>query len=410
MQTINNKIITRQAAWEDEPLIARFFKESRGEKAEFKYPHRWNWIYKNNPFFHNDRFLPVWIAVDNNHIVGTACLMHQDFEVEQQVVKAGWGVDFRVLPEYRGLGLGYRLQKMKHENFNTLGLSAAPTAMRINRKLGYLPKTAHIVHLNVKRFDALSLYNDLMRYLKIKVDSRLYKFGLNLGLHKLLSKSFTTMFRFKQKKENFNFNKYGTLLNFEQVDSFNGEVTVLWEQIKGRYSLAVRRDAKYLNWKFVDQPHINYQRYLVYKSGALCGVLIFRLGKNPELPIGIISEYYTNQNAEYLREMINFAVEALYKQGALMIQCSSSTSERAKILQSMGFIPTRKDMSTFSFIGNNAETLREKALNGNWLMGLGDHEHDEYPRTTHPSLYSLVKILFGKIPGEAIIKALGHGN
>ena len=406
---MTNKIIIRQATFDDESLIAHFFKKGFGEKnAVFKYPYRWAWIYKNNPFFHSDRFLPVWLAVDTNHIVGTACNMLLDFEVGQQVVKAGWGIDFRVLPEYMGMGLGYRLEKIKQENFNTVSLSSSLTAVSIKRKLGYLPRIGHVVYLNIKRFDPLWLYNDFMRYLKISTSSRFYKLGLNLKLHKILSKFLSTIFRFKQNKKNFNFKKHATLLDFKQVGSFNEEVTALWEQIKGRYSLAVRRDAKYLNWKFVDQPHINYQRYLVYKGGVLCGVLIFRLGKDPELPIGIISEFFTNQNTEVLQEMLAFAVTRLYRQNALMIQCSSSTDERSKILRSMGFIPIRKDLSTFSFIGKNGDALQQKAFKGDWLVGLGDHEHDEYPRISHPSLYSLVKILFGRIPGEKTIEALGN--
>lgn len=406
---MNNKIVIRQATWEDEPLIALFFKENLGERAVFKCPYRWKWIYKNNPFFHNDRFLPVWLAVDKNHIVGMACNMILDFEVGQQVVKAGWGIDFRVLPEYRGMGLGYRLQKIKQESFSNFSLSSALTTVSIKRKLGSLPKTSHVVHLNVKGFDSLCLYNDFVRYLKIKVDSRLYKFGLNLGLHKLLSNLLSTIFKFKQMKGRFHLKKDKPLLSFKQTDLFNEEATGLWEQVKDRYSLAVRRDAKYLNWKFVDQPHINYQRYLVYKKASLCGILIFRIGKDPELPIGIISEFYTNQNMKVLREMLDFAVTSLYKQGALMIQCSGSTDERSSILKSLGLIPIRKDLSSFSFIGNNADNLQQKALKGDWLMGLGDHEHDEYPRISHPSLYDLVKIFAGRIPGEETIKALGHG-
>jgi hypothetical protein len=277
---MNNKIVIRQATWKDEPLIEDFFKESLGEKrAVFKYPYRWKWMYKNNPFFHNDRFLPIWLAVDNNHIVGTACLMHQDFEVEQQIVKAAWCVDFRVLSNYRGMGLGSRLQKMRQESFSNFSLSSSLTSVSIKRKLGQLPKTGHVVHLNVKGFDNLCLYNDFMRYLKIKVDSRLYKFGLNLGLHKLLSNLLSTIFKFKQMKGSFHLKKDKPLLTFKQIDSFNEEATDLWEQVKDRYSLAVRRDAKYLNWKFVDQPHINYQKYLVYKKTSLCGILVFRLGK-----------------------------------------------------------------------------------------------------------------------------------
>ncbi|MCD6398492.1 MAG: GNAT family N-acetyltransferase, partial [Candidatus Aenigmarchaeota archaeon] len=111
---MTNKIIIRQATLDDESLIANFFKKGFGKKkAVFKYPYRWAWIYKNNPFLHNDRLLPIWLAVDGNHIVGMACNMLLDFEVGQQVVKAGWGIDFRVLPEYRGMGLGYRLEKIK---------------------------------------------------------------------------------------------------------------------------------------------------------------------------------------------------------------------------------------------------------------------------------------------------------
>ena len=44
----------------------------------------------------------------------------------------------------------------------------------------------------------------------------------------------------------------------EPIRHFDGRFTELWERVGSSFGLAVRRDAPYLNWKYVEPPHVRY--------------------------------------------------------------------------------------------------------------------------------------------------------
>ena len=42
------------------------------------------------------------------------------------------------------------------------------------------------------------------------------------------------------------------------IRHFDERFTRLWERVKGKFAFAVRRDAAYLNWKYIQPPHVRY--------------------------------------------------------------------------------------------------------------------------------------------------------
>lgn len=400
---MNKNINIRQATVEDLPIVAKFYKTAFNN-AQFKYTERFPWLYQYNPFFTNNRFLPIWIALDQEKILGMSCLMPQNYLVKQHSISGAVAHDFRFLPECRGMGLGTQLQKLKLKNGNLLYIDPSEAVVHIQKKIGFLSKYSVVIYLNARGFNPKSLFDDLCRYIRITHYSKLYNIGLSIKIPEILSKIMLILFKAKQNWSQIS--KHGeTSLIFKSVNFFPEQVDELWDEIKAHYSFAVFRNSKYLNWKFVSQPHLSYQRYLVYKGSKLCGILIFRCGHAPELPIGTISEFYTNQGPEILRQMVNFAVKKLYQQGSLMIQCASSTAERSKVLSSIGFIPERKNLSTFLFSPDKDCDFADIAVKGDWLMGFGDGDFDAYGRASHPSLGALLKILFRRTPKNGLIKS-----
>lgn len=395
-------IIIRQATIDDEESVKNFFSVAFPH-PQFKYPHRWNWLYRDNPFLNGTNSLPVWVALNDKEIVGMSCLMPQVFSVKGNVVKMSWCHDFRVLPVCRGMGVGTKLEKARQEAGDVLSLASSNSSVYIKKKLSYSSRAVNVVYLHVRRLDGKSLFSDLARYLKFADNASLFNLCCSFRLPALLSVFLSIFFRIRQRSASGS-DTFKARINFERIDRFPIEADDLWKQIERRYALAVRRHSEYLNWKFVDQPHTSYQRYLVHDEAGLCGVLVFRRGLHPELPIGIISEFYTNRDAKVLRQMVEFAVDELYSQHCIMIRCSSSTLERTEVLSSLGFFPIHKNLSTFSFRSDNAAVLTKIALGGDWLMGLGDQDRDEYPETSHPSLQDLLQAALGRIPGEDFIK------
>ena len=51
---------------------------------------------------------------------------------------------------------------------------------------------------------------------------------------------------------------------------------------RARSTLAVRRDARYLNWKFMEPPHVRYQAAVLRRSEAVAGYVIYRHLREPQ--------------------------------------------------------------------------------------------------------------------------------
>ena len=60
------------------------------------------------------------------------------------------------------------------------------------------------------------------------------------------------------------------------VRHFDESFTRLWERIRGQFSFAVRRDAAYLNWKYIQAPHVRYSVAVLERDGEAAGYVVYR--------------------------------------------------------------------------------------------------------------------------------------
>ena len=397
-----SNIKIRRATIEDGSIIEKFYYEAFAESTSLKYPLRWNWLYIENPFFKTTFKLPLWIALDKDRVVGMAGSMQCRFQINQSTIKAAWGCDFRVSSDFRGKGLGKALEKARLSSLNFFSLDMSKVSRLVKTKHGALTGKAALNFLYINRLEPFFLFKDFLRYLHLKINenSAIYKISLTLGLHKVISTIVCSLFNFRsKKKQTLLVDSILSNLEFKNVDYFDEAVSRLWENIGKKYSLAVCRDSTYLNWKFVQQPNINYQRYIVLDKGQLCGILIFRIGEEPEIPVGTIAEAYTSKGSAALKEMIAFAIKSLNDQGALIIKCTSSTAILSEILVDLGFRSFEYYVPVF-LLNDKNWLLHQRALEGEWFLSLGDQDLDEYPRASQPSLKQIIQVISGKIIGQ----------
>jgi len=67
----------------------------------------------------------------------------------------------------------------------------------------------------------------------------------------------------------------------EPLRRFDRSFTELWERIACRFDLAVRRDAAYLNWKYVEPPHVRYSLVGLKRDDRFDGYAVFRHAREP---------------------------------------------------------------------------------------------------------------------------------
>jgi hypothetical protein len=60
------------------------------------------------------------------------------------------------------------------------------------------------------------------------------------------------------------------------VRDFDTRFTNLWERVAPKFTFAVRRDAQYLQWKYIALPHICYNIVALDRGSTVAGYAVFR--------------------------------------------------------------------------------------------------------------------------------------
>jgi hypothetical protein len=67
----------------------------------------------------------------------------------------------------------------------------------------------------------------------------------------------------------------------EPIRRFDSSFTDLWERLAPKFDLAVRRDAAYLNWRYIEPPHVRYAIVALKRQGELHGYAVYRHRHEP---------------------------------------------------------------------------------------------------------------------------------
>jgi hypothetical protein len=62
----------------------------------------------------------------------------------------------------------------------------------------------------------------------------------------------------------------------EPIRRFDDSFTALWERIAPQFALGVRRDAAYLNWRYIEPPHVRYAVVALKREGEVHGYAVYR--------------------------------------------------------------------------------------------------------------------------------------
>jgi len=68
----------------------------------------------------------------------------------------------------------------------------------------------------------------------------------------------------------------------ETVRRFDARVDRLWERVAPQFALTVRRDARYLNWKYAEPPHVRYSIALLRRGEDVDGYVVYRHLREPQ--------------------------------------------------------------------------------------------------------------------------------
>src|SRR5215213_3074573 len=237
--------------YEDRDAIDALYRRVFGPDAAEASRLRWDWQYRLNP--QNPTAGPlIWIAREGPSIIGQYATMPVALSVKGQDVTGSWGMDVMVAPERQRQGLGELLFRTWDRNVGaSLGLGLSESSYRLFLKMRW--PDAGPVPCFVKPLTRRALRRP----------------GWSVTANRLLSAVMLPWIRRVARTRPLQ----GEV---RLIRHFDERFTALWEKVKPQFTFAVRRDASYLNWKYIQAPHVRYSVAVLERDGDVAGYVVYR--------------------------------------------------------------------------------------------------------------------------------------
>jgi GNAT superfamily N-acetyltransferase len=236
---------------EDERQIAALYRRVFGNDAAEGNRLRWDWQYRRNPNCPPEG-PTIWVAREGPTVVGQYAAMPVSVSVLGQEICGSWGMDVMVAPERQRQGLGEVLFRTWEQNVGAaLGLGLSESSYRLFQKLRWPnvgPVPCFVKPLTRRALRRPNWPMPVNRFVS----------WVTLPVVRLVARARPL--------------KAGVA----RVGRFGDEFTGLWERLAPKFTLAVRRDARYLNWKFCEAPHVRYSAIALKRGDETEGYAVYR--------------------------------------------------------------------------------------------------------------------------------------
>lgn len=227
---------------------------------------RWTWQYVRNPNTPPDG-LQIWLAREGPTVIGQYAAMPVRLQIEGGEIAGSWGMDVMVAPERQRQGVGELLFRSWDRQVGAaLGIGLSAPSRRLFEKL---------------KWPGLVPVPCLMRPLSRRA---LRRAAWPMPLNRLISAVTYPYIRFVARLRPLG-------AQIEPIRHFDTRFDELWERVKPAFALAVRRDARYLNWRYVEPPHVRYSIVALKRDETIGGYAVYRHVQEPRGRVTLLVDF-----------------------------------------------------------------------------------------------------------------------
>lgn len=252
---------------EHDPELFALYAEVFGDGNLERSRRRYDWQYFENPNTPADGPV-IWMAREGDLLLGQMATMPFPMWWGDREVTASAGNDYFVRKSAQGRGIGIALSNRWADEVDValaLGLtpSSYPLFKKIFQDVGPVPSFLKILDSTAvarKKWGAAGLVAGPLLGLGLAVFAR--SPGGN------------------------------TEIEVRPVESFNEEYDDLWLRARVSFASCVRRDARYLRWKYLACPFRSYRVLEARKAGVLSGFAVLRDEGDANFKRGVIADLF----------------------------------------------------------------------------------------------------------------------
>lgn len=179
-------------------------------------------------------------------------------------------------------------------------------------------------------------------------------------------------------------------LKIETIDRFDQRINGFWNGVSHNFTIIVRRDQEYLNWRYIDNPEKKYTIYTALKDDRILGYCVLTEIRRRDLSLGVIVDILGFQDGcNAVGCLVESALRSFTEHGVDAAVCSFSEKHPyEETFRRAGFIPhPRRRHALYAAINLRGSPIEEKVVYSqaltlsqnpffkkkrNWFMAFGD--------------------------------------
>jgi GNAT superfamily N-acetyltransferase len=331
-----------------EALYRRVFGPDAAEANRL----RWEWQYGRNPHVPADGPL-IWIAREGTTIVGQYAAMPVRLAVQGREIDAAWGMDVMVAPERQRQGLGDQLFRTWDRAVGaSLGLGLSDSSFRLFQKMSW--PVVGPVPCMVKPLSRRALRRP----------------SWPLPVNRFVSYVTLPWVRVVARARPLQ----GEVTVIRQFDE---RFTRLWQRLAPRFAFIVRRDAAYLNWKYIQAPHVRYTIAALIRDGEAAGYVVYRHKQEPRGRVTLLVDFLVDpDDAGGLNTLLRWVDREARAADTDKIRAYALHAGFRKLIKKNGYYSVKSTMEFVAKINAFEPQADFYKATENWHVTLGDSDQD----------------------------------
>jgi len=313
---------------------------------------RWDWQYRRNP--NNPSENPeIWLAREGPTVIGQYATMPVYLRVLDQEIYASWGMDVMVAPERQRQGLGEVLFRTWDQHVGaSIGLGLSESSYRLFKKLRW-PDVGPLPCL-----------------VKPLTRRALRRSSWPMPINRLVSAIALPFVQIIARTRPLG-------AQIELIRRFDSRFTDLWERLSPKFDLAVRRDAPYLNWKYIEPPHVRYWIVALKRHDGICGYAVYRHLQEPRGRVTQLVDFLADPDDEPgFRTLIHWIDREARAADSDKIRTFAMHGGFRRMLKRSGYFQVKSSIEFAAKVNaiNVPSTFYEDTEK--WHVTLGDSDQD----------------------------------
>jgi GNAT superfamily N-acetyltransferase len=337
---------------EDRRQVDALYRRVFGPDAADASRLRWDWQYRRNPNVPADGPL-IWLAREGTTIIGQYATMPVRLSLGGRELDASWGMDVMVAPERQRQGLGDVLfRTWDRETGAALGLGLSESSHRLFQKMQW-PDVGPVPCL-VKPLSRRALRRPT------------WPVPVNRLISYLTFPWVRLVARTRPLKG-----------EIQMIRHFDEGFTRLWDRVAPQFAFAIRRDAPYLNWKFIQAPHVRYSVAALIRDGEPAGYAVYRHLQEPRGRVTLLVDFLTDPTDEAgMLTLLRWVDREARAADTDKIRTFAMHEGFRRLLKKSGYYSVRSTMDFVAKINHDAVPPDFYARTDRWHVTLGDSDQD----------------------------------